>query len=164
VTINAAQFDSQVLTPTLMALERLAGVPYTKAAHDLVFGTIAQESLLGTFLVQTNGPALGVIQVEPATLDAIIAGLTPAQAAALATLTTPASPEHNVVANLPYAVAVCRLGYWQSPLPLPPDTVSGLFLTAGTCCYKTVWNTPAGAATLAQWRQNWLLTGVELPA
>jgi hypothetical protein len=162
VTINATQLSAQVVLPTLQMLAQVAGIPYSDAAYHLCMGTIAQESLLGTYLVQASGPALGIIQVQPATLAGIIAGLRVAHATALATLATPATPDHNVVANLPYAVAILRFGYWQSPLPLPPDTISGLFLTPGTCCYKDVWNTPAGAATLAQWQQNWQLTGIDL--
>lgn len=163
MTINAQQFIDQVATPVLQGLAAV-GVPYSATALNLCMGTIAQESLLGTYLVQEGGPALGIGQIEPASLATVIAALTPAQAAYLAALATPATPEHNVVANLPYAFAVVRLFYWQSPLALPPNTVSGLFDTANTCAYKPVYNTPAGAATLAQWRQNWLLTGITLPA
>jgi hypothetical protein len=159
MTINAQQFVTQVAVPTLQGLASEADVPYSETALNLCMGTIAQESLLGTYLVQAGGPALGIGQIEPPSLATVIAGLDAKEAAFLATLATPATPEHNVVANLPYAFAIVRLFYWPIPEPLPANTVSGLF-----GYYKQYYNTPAGAATLAQWQQNWLLTGISLPA
>lgn len=159
MTINAAQFSAQIVTPTLEMLAQQAGVPYSTTAFNLVMGTIAQESLMGTWLVQQDGGALGVGQIEPATLTGLVASLSAAEAAALATLATPATPAHNVVGNLPYAVALVRLFYWHIPAELPDNTVSGLF-----AYYKQWYNTLAGAATLAQWMQNWALTGITLAA
>ena len=40
---------------------------YSPSAEELLLGTAAQESLLGFWLKQTNGPALGLYQMEPAT-------------------------------------------------------------------------------------------------
>ena len=41
---------------------------HSQAAEDLVMGTIAQESRMGTYIRQLgNGPALGISQMEPAT-------------------------------------------------------------------------------------------------
>jgi hypothetical protein len=160
MTINAAQFSAQIVVPTLELLESQAGVPYSDTVYYLVMGTIAQESLLGTYLVQAGGPALGLGQIEPATLAALINGLSPKEAAALASLATPASPTHNVVSNLAYAVAITRLYYWQIPAALPKkNTVADLF-----AYYKRWYNTPEGSATLAQFAQNWQLTGLSLPA
>lgn len=160
MTINAAQFCAQIVVPTLQMLDREAGIPYSDTACYLVMGTIAQESLLGTWLVQMSGPALGLGQIEPGTLDGLIAGLSPKEAAALATIASPASPAHNVVSNLAYAVAVTRLYFWQVPAPLPAkNTVAELY-----AYYKRWYNTPEGAATFAQFAQNWELTGLTLPA
>jgi hypothetical protein len=109
MTINAKQFSSQVVIPTLQMLDEQAGIPYTDIAYYLVMGTIANESLLGTWLVQEGGPALGLGQIEPATLTSLIVKLTPQESAALTTIASPATPAHNVVANLPYAVALVFL-------------------------------------------------------
>jgi hypothetical protein len=159
MTINAKQFAQQVVIPTLEWLDRMASIPYSDAAFYLVMGTIAQESLLGTYLVQEDGPALGIGQVEPATLDDLLTRLSGAEKSALALLAAPTTPAHNVVANLPYAVAVTRLLYWKVPEPLPqPPTVTALF-----GYYKAHYNTAAGAATLSQFMQNWALTGLDLP-
>jgi hypothetical protein len=161
MTINANQFSTQVVIPTLQMLSLQAGIPYTDIASYLVMGTIANESLLGTWLVQENGPALGIGQVEPATLSSLIARLTAREAAALATVATPAAPAHNVVANLPYAVALVRLFYWHNaPAPLPAQaTIAAIY-----AYYKLYYNTPGGAATWAGFTQNWALTGISLPA
>jgi hypothetical protein len=159
VTINASQFSTQIVIPTLELLEQQAGIPYSNTAYNLIMGTIAQESLMGTWLVQQDGDALGVGQIEPTTLTGLIASLTPNETAVLRTLATPATPAHNVVGNLPYAVALVRLFYWRIPAVLPDNTVSGLF-----AYYKQYYNTAAGSATLAQWMQNWTLTGITLAA
>jgi hypothetical protein len=120
-------------------------------------GTIAQESLLGTWLVQEDGPALGLGEVEPATLGDLLASLNANESAALAMFAMPTTPEHNVVGSLPYSVAITRLFYWKKAAPLPADTVTALFNY-----YKQWYNTQVGAATLAQWKQNWQLTGISL--
>lgn len=159
MTINAAQFSAQIVIPTLLTLEQVGKVPYSTVAYHLVIGTVAQESLLGTWLVQEDGPALGLGQIEPATLDGLIASLSVAEAAALAMFAMPTTSAHNVVGSLPYAVAITRLFYWKKPAPLPADTVTALF-----DYYKQWYNTPAGAATLAQWKQNWQFTGIILPS
>jgi len=160
MTINAAQFSAQVVIPTLQLLDSQAGIPYSDTAYCLVMGTIAQESLLGTWLVQQNGSALGLGQIEPATLEGLVAALSPQEAAALATLATPASPAHNAVSNLAYSTALVRLYYWQIPAPLPAkNTVADL-----GAYWKLWYNTPDGAGTVAQFAQNWQLTAISLPA
>jgi len=161
MTINAKQFSSQVVIPTLQMLDEQAGIPYTDIAYYLVMGTIANESLLGTWLVQEGGPALGLGQIEPATLTSLIVKLTPQESAALTTIASPATPAHNVVANLPYAVALVRLFYWHNaPAPLPAQaTIAAIY-----AYYKQYYNTPSGAATLTGFTQNWALTGTSLPA
>jgi hypothetical protein len=160
MTINPQQFADQVVIPTLQMLEQQAGIPFSDTAFHLIMGTIAQESLMGTYLVQQMGPALGIGQIEPDSLATVLAALNTNEKAALATIATPASPAHNVVANLPYAVAIMRLFYWKVPAPLPAqDTVTAVY-----SYYKQWYNTSAGAATLTQFAQNWALTGISLPA
>ena len=160
MTINPQQFADQVVIPTLQMLEQQAGIPFSDTAFHLIMGTIAQESLMGTYLVQQMGPALGIGQIEPDSLATVLAALNTNEKAALATIATPASPAHNVVANLPYAVAIMRLFYWKVPAQLPAqDTVTAVY-----SYYKQWYNTAAGAATLTQFAQNWALTGISLPA
>lgn len=159
MTINAAQFAAKIVIPTLQLLDQQAGIPYSDTAYHLVMGTIAQESLLGTWLAQESGPALGVGQIEPVSLADLVSQLSAQEKAALSTIASPGTPEQNVVGNLPYAVAVVRLFYWHKPGFPVANTVEAIFNY-----YKQVYNTSAGAATIAQWRQNWALTGISLPA
>lgn len=156
MTINPVQFSAQIVIPTLQALQT-AGIPYSTTAYHLVMGTIAQESLMGTYLVQVHGPALGIIQISPTTLGQLMADLTPIERGALAAWSSPSGPLIDVVNNLGYAVAVCRLFYWHVPAPLPPDTMAGIW-----AYYKKWWNTDAGSATEEEFMQNWALTGLAL--
>jgi hypothetical protein len=142
MTIAAADFRSFVIEPALAALAP-AGIPVTKTAADLLMATAAMETDLGTWLSQVGGPALGVFQIEPATLAGLLGQLGTAEAKALATVATPQAPLVQVESNMVYAAATCRLYYWMNPMPLPSDTVAGLW-----SMYKAVWNTPAGAATM----------------
>jgi hypothetical protein len=158
MSFDPHQFGGLIVTPTLQLLESKAKIPSSKTAFDLVMGTLAQESLLGTWLVQEIGDALGIGQIEPATLRGLVGSLTPDEQSALAELATPAAPELNVVWSLPYAVAITRLFYWKIPAPLPGDTIKELF-----DYYKQWYNTPAGKSTLAQWQLSWRLTGISLP-
>jgi hypothetical protein len=142
MTIAAADFRQFVITPALAALAP-AGIPVAKTAADLLIATAAIETDLGTWLSQVGGPALGVFQIEPATLTGLLALLSPAEAKALASVSTAQTPLTQVEGNMIYAAAVCRLYYWHDPMPLPANTVAGLW-----SMYKAVWNTPAGAATI----------------
>jgi hypothetical protein len=55
----ASIFSTQIVIPTLQMLDQKAGIPYTDITYYLVMGTIANESLLGTWLVQEGGRRLG---------------------------------------------------------------------------------------------------------
>jgi hypothetical protein len=52
-------FSTQIVISTLQMLDQKAGIPYTDITYYLVMGTIANESLLGTWLVQEGGRRLG---------------------------------------------------------------------------------------------------------
>lgn len=159
MTIAAGDFRRYVIQPALAALAP-AGVPVTKTAADLLMATAAQESALGTWLVQEDGPALGVFQIEPPSLDDLEMMLTPAQKAALATLGSAVPLIDQLAGNLALAAAVCRLFYWHIPEPLPPDTKSGLW-----GYYKAHYNTPLGAATESEFLMALKLTDLgALPA
>lgn len=146
MTIVASDFRRYVIGPALAALSS-AGIPATKTAADLLMATAAIESGLGTWLVQEDGPALGVFQIEPASLDDLELMLTPPQQAALMVLGSSAPLVDQLAGNLVLAAAVCRLFYWHIPEPLPPDTVAGLW-----GYYKQHYNTPLGAATESEFQ------------
>lgn len=67
MSFHALQFRMEVIRPALVSINK-----WSRAAEDLLMGTAAVESKLGTYLVQlSNGPAKGVFQMEPATHDDI---------------------------------------------------------------------------------------------
>jgi hypothetical protein len=152
MTINASDFRSYVIQPALAALAP-AGIPVTKTAGDLLMATAAMETDLGTWLTQVGGPALGVFQIEPESLDNLVSRLSAKQVTALFSV-MPAQPTgaemsgwvaENIEGNLLLAAAICRLFYWQAPFAMPASsTVSRLWTV-----YKTWYNTAEGGATMA---------------
>ena len=60
--INTKQIIQLIIQPTLKDLNL-----YSLAAEQLLAGTCAQESGMGTYIAQVNGPALGIYQMEPVT-------------------------------------------------------------------------------------------------
>ena len=123
---------------------------YSPAAEELLCATCAQESLLGAFRRQIGGPALGIFQMEPADFTDIwqnylayhqdLAGEVGRMAS-----TQPPRPV-ELVTNDPFAIAMCRVHYLRAPAALPAATdLAGLW-----AYYKQYYNTPAGAATQAE--------------
>ena len=142
MTINASDFRLFVINPALAQLAP-AGIPVSKTAADLLMATAANETDLGTWLNQNPGPALGVFQIEPASLASLMARLSGSELASLDGIMTQQPIAVQIETNLLLAAAICRLFYWQVSDPLPPDTVSGLW-----SYYKTHYNTDAGMATM----------------
>src|SRR5258706_9966058 len=66
MTINCSQLRDIIIKPALIAI----GLN-SEAAINLLLGTAAQESNMGTYVKQTTGPALGLFQCEPLTYDDI---------------------------------------------------------------------------------------------
>ena len=63
MAINTKHLRLYIIRPTLQKINL-----WSEAAENLLLGTAAQESLLGTYLKQNgNGPALGIYQMEPNT-------------------------------------------------------------------------------------------------
>jgi hypothetical protein len=159
MSITAPDFRRYVIQPALAALAA-AGIPATQTAADLLMATAAIESGLGTWLVQEGGPALGVFQIEPPSLDDLEMMLTAPQKAALGALGSSQPLIDQLAGNLVLAAAICRLFYWHIPDPLPADTVSGLW-----GYYKQHYNTSLGAATEAEFLMALKLTDLgSLPA
>lgn len=138
--IDLRQFRSLVIAPTLALLE--LGSP---AAEELLLGTALTESGLIWLHQGGGGPALGVYQCEPATHQDILTNfvsLHPALAAKLYPLRMSSlSPDFQLVANLAYATAICRIHYLRVPGPLPAagDAMAMAFY------HKRFYNTAAGA-------------------
>ena len=136
---------------------------HSQAAEDLVLGTIAQESRMGTYLKQLgNGPALGVCQMEPATHNDIwdnylkykqpLANLMWTLSLDNGMFTSNKIPDcAQLVGNLYYAIAMCRILYLRKPDPRPQAGD-----IAGYAAYwKKHYNTPLGKGTTAEFLTNY---------
>ncbi|WP_063337609.1 MULTISPECIES: hypothetical protein [unclassified Marinomonas] len=100
---------------------------YSVAAEQLVMGTICQESG-GVYLKQLGGgPALGICQMEPNTHKDIWLNYLKYQrdivkdlsefisAAAEDAYAVAGYPDHDeLISNLKYAIAMCRVHYWKT--------------------------------------------------
>lgn len=126
--INARQLSDEVIAPCL----RYLGA-YSEDAADLVLGTAAHESHLGHYLRQVKGPALGLYQTEPATHASIwdnYLRYRPELADKVRRLASVRSinagmPDHSeLIYNLFYSTAICRLVYLPAKPAIPP-TVQG---------------------------------------
>lgn len=144
----------QLIRATLMPL----GL-YSEDAEELLMATCAQESHLGLYRHQLNGPALGIFQMEPEDHNDIWTNYLayhPALGDALRRIAGQLAPAaSDLQFNDPYAIAMCRVHYERAPGTLPASTdLSGLW-----AYYKQHYNTPAGAATEAEFVHNYALTG-----
>lgn len=129
---------------TLEELEGISGIPWSKEAETLLLMTAAHESKLGTYLVQTRGPAQGVFQMEPATfkdLRANYLAFRPDVDYAMSQFFVDPEDPYEVSWNLKAAIVAARLQYRRIPEPLP------VTLEDKARYAKTHWNTELGKAT-----------------
>jgi len=154
MSIDADQLRRHVIRPTLKHLNQ-----YSKAAENLLMGTAAQESHLGTYLLQLDGgPAKGIFQMEPATHDDIwqhylrykrILTHSVREIAGVEKGVVP--PADLMVTNLAYAAAMARIHYLRVPeaLPLADNPVDlGEY-------WKSHYNTYLGKGTVAEFVENY---------
>ncbi|KQA52623.1 hypothetical protein [Vibrio cholerae] len=150
--MDAKQLTELVVRPELKRL----GL-WSEAAEQLVVGTIFTESL-GKYLKQHgNGPALGIIQMEPATHDDIwqnylkyklnLAGkiLDLVGNGFNSVATNPPVSASELISNLRYAVAMCRVHYLRvhEALPCAGD------IPALARYWKKHYNTHLGAGSVS---------------
>lgn len=154
MSIDFKQLRSHVVRPVLEHLD--PEIPYSLDAENLILGTIAQESH-GSYLKQLGrGPALGLIQMEPATHDDIWQNwleYKPDVAAKVLELELPhylgLHGAGELVGNLYYAVAMCRVFYRRLPDAIPND-INGM-----AKLWKRRYNTYLGAGTEREFRDNY---------
>lgn len=148
--LNADQFRDLVIRPTLLAMNM-----HSDAAENLLLGTAVQESGLRALAQIPTGPARGIYQMEPATHDDIWQNylqyrddLSSRVGQFLGAL--PDRVE-QLVTNLAYATAMCRIHYYRAPAALPvADDVDGL-----ARYWKQYYNTPQGHGTAIQFAENY---------
>ncbi|RCK32479.1 hypothetical protein TH9_12140 [Thalassospira xiamenensis] len=149
--MDAKQLRHEVIRPVLTA----TGM-WSAAAENLLMGTAAQESACGKYLRQLgDGPARGVFQMEPATLDDIYANYLAyrpdLQGAVDAYLIMSMSKADNLTVNLAYAALMCRVHYRRRPENLPDaNDVRGL-----AAYWKRFYNTVHGKGAEQEFVENY---------
>jgi hypothetical protein len=146
--LDIPQFRQYILQPALKEI----GL-YSLAAEELLLGTALQESRL-TYLKQLGGgPAVGVFQMEPATHDDIYDNYLEYNSRLKEQVQYLAieSSSQEMVGNLFYAAAMCRVHYYRVSEALPDagDTVTQ------AAYWKEYYNTPLGAGTAEEYLANW---------
>jgi len=125
---------------------------YSKSAMRLVIGTGLVESKL-TYLKQLKGPALGVYQIEPDThLDIWDNWLLYKYELCKKVVNFNINyKDHNeLVWNLKYATAMCRIMYLRDKNPLPDE--NNIYAMANY--WKDVYNTSKGKGTPELFMKN----------
>lgn len=154
MSFNAQQFRELVVRPTLKRLHK--DIPYSVEAEDLLIMTAAHESHLGTYLKQINGPALGVYQMEPATLEDIWSNYLyyrqdiESEIALMCGGTHHGGPS-ELVTNLEFATAMARVHYYRVSEALPKRTgfeTRSDYIRALAKYAKKYYNTDKGKATV----------------
>lgn len=142
--MNLEQLRELVIRPALKHIDL-----WSAAAENLVLGTALVESK-AEYIHQVRGPALGLWQMEPATHDDIWANYLRYQhelTDKLDELTTPAAITHGaqeLIGNLYYGAAMCRILYRRVREPLPSERDA-----EGMARYwKRFYNTELGAGTV----------------
>ncbi len=110
--LNIKHFREQIIRPTLEHLDM-----HTAAAENLVLGTAVAESNL-THLVQLGGVengGRGFFQMEEATE----ADIWETYLSRRRDIAAKVPADRDLVGNLKYATAMCRIHYWRRPEPLP---------------------------------------------
>lgn len=153
--MDAKQLLTLVVRPTLQKLKL-----HSQAAEQLIIGTIYQESH-GKYLKQLgSGPALGIIQMEPATYKDIWDNYLAykrklankiTELSSMESLDEDMRPdESQLITNLSFAVAMCRAHYLRKKPPLPKaGDVDGM-----ARYWKEHYNTPLGAGTVEEFKAN----------
>lgn len=140
MAIHPGHLREYVIRPTLKFIGH-----YSEAAEELLMLTAAAESLMGKYLHQVGGPALGIYQMEPATHDDIWENWLQYKAIADAVRQLGSEGRH-LPGNLYYATAMARCHYLRVsealPNPVNPDAIADY--------WKRHYNTIKGAGDPAK--------------
>ena len=152
--LNVKHFRDLIIVPTL----KMVGLE-SPSATVLLLGTAIQESTL-THLTQLDGDddpyddAVGLYQMEVKTHDDIwenYLNYRPQLADAVQGLTAFPPTAREMVGNLWYATAMCRVHYRRVPEALPdPGDIEGM-----ADYWKAHYNTFEGAGTGEEFIENW---------
>ena len=128
---------------------------YSEASTNLLMGTAAQESHLGTYIKQINGPALGIFQMEPSTEIDIWRNYLSYRGHFIARINQIANvkgPDHlHLKGNLIYQIMMARYHYMRAPKALPNyDDIYGI-----GSYWKYYYNTEKGKGTVDEFVMNY---------
>jgi len=149
--ISAKQLKENIIEPALKKLDL-----YSEAAVNLLLGTAAQESHMGTYLKQINGPALGIYQMEPRTYSDIFDNYLKFRFqifnGILNYCNYQSKPRvENLVDNLSLATLMARVHYLRVTIPLPAaNDIEGL-----ARYWKRHYNTSQGKGTVEEFIRNY---------
>lgn len=157
MAINSHHLRVCVVRPVLKHLDL-----WSPVAENLLLGTAAQESLMGTYLDQRDpdvvGPAVGIYQMERATFNDLWERLI----WPTFFLRTQKFVPHGTLddqfiqmqGNLYFATAMARLKYYSVKEALPSDPTD---IRALARYWKVYYNTPLGKGTEVEFRNNYSL-------
>lgn len=140
MSIFSVDIAKYVIRPTLKMCDL-----YSVAAEQLLLGTAAVESDMGTYLHQKGGPALGIYQMEPDTHNDIYLNYLnfrpELKKAILLACEYSDRPSHSALMNnLAYATVMARVKYMRVLQKLPDNNdVEGL-----ADYWKAYYNTSKG--------------------
>jgi len=117
--LDIQNFKQLVIVSTLKDVDL-----YSESAANLLLGTAIQESRLTYLKQKGGGPALGLFQIEPATLNDIYYRYLKRDdkkelLGRVQQFTTTNNILDQLVSNIPFAVLIARIRYLMSPEPLP---------------------------------------------
>ena len=123
-------------------------LPRSESAVRLLCMIAAHESGGFRYVRQIKGPALGLLQMEPATYkDVSDYG----RRKGYLWKDLPCDPK-RMVFDFKFAVAMARIFFLRIPEPIPePHNIPGL-----ACYAKKYWNTEKGKATPDDYRNAWI--------
>jgi len=154
MAINSFHLRICIIRPVLKDLDL-----WSLVAENLLLGTAAQESHMGTYLDQANptieGPAFGIFQIEKDTHDDIwenYLAYNEDYARVVRRYSLPTFSYRQLAGNLYYAVAIARIHYRRvkEPLPSSPTDVKAL-----ARYWKRFYNTPLGKGTVEEFELNY---------
>ncbi len=124
---------------------------WSQEAEDLLIGTAAQESRLGKYIAQINGPAKGIFQMEPATEKDLWEYIVRKNLTYLiGTVSGVFGPNPlHLEGNLIYQIMMARIFYRRVKEAIPEG------LVPQAKYYKKYWNTELGKATVDQYVRNY---------
>lgn len=149
------QLKTLVVEPTLKAIDL-----FSEEIVTLIMATIAQESRGGYYLAQLNGPALGIVQMEPATYndlwDRYLVRFPLLMKKVLKCINSDTKPPiESMIYNIQLSIIMARILYLDrvpasTNLPDDDDDLDGYWHV-----YKKYYNTEAGKAKIYDFVNNY---------